>query len=244
MSRLSDVLARQGRPAESEKLARETFETRRRVLGPEHPDTLIAMANLAYTLEQRHWFDGETRPLSEAEELSSKALAIQRHLLGPEHPDTLNSSIYLAMSLALQGRYLEAAKLEQETLAIQRRVLGPEHANTLITMNNLAMDLAAQVRYPDAEKFELETRDIQQRVLGPDSPDTALSTYNLGCLAALQGHREQALLLLRKAVDHGLNPSTDQNIEKDQDLISLHGDPRFDALVAHAKERAAAQRAN
>ena len=240
MSRLSDVLARQGRHAESEELARETFETRHRVLGPEHPETLTAMANLAYAVEQRHWYDGDKRSLAEAEELSRKALATQSRLLGPEHPDTLNSRIYLAMSLALQGRYSEAAKLEEETLVMQRRVLGPEHANTLITMNNLAMDLAAQGRYPGAEKVERETRDIQLRVLGPESPDAALSTYNLGCLAALQGHRSQALSLVRQAVDHGLSPSADQNIEKDSDLQSLHAEPGFAALVAHAKEKAAA----
>lgn len=240
MSRLSDVLAREGQLPESEQLARETFETRRRALGPEHPDTLIAMVNLANTLEQRHWWDGETKPILEAEDLCSKAIAIQSRLLGPEHPDTLNSRISLGMGLSLQGRYAEAARLEQDTLAIQRRVLGPDHANTLITMNNLAMDLAAQGRYPEAEKFEREALDIQQRVLGHESPDAALSTYNLGCLAALQGHREQALLLLEEAVDHGLNLSTDQNIEKDSDLSSLHGDPRFATLVAHAKEKAAA----
>jgi hypothetical protein len=33
-------------------------------------------------------------------------------------------------------------------------------------------------------------------------------------------------------------------MEKDPDLKSLHGDPRFSALVAHAKERADAQKAN
>jgi hypothetical protein len=45
---------------------------------------------------------------------------------------------------------------------------------------------------------------------------------------------------LRQAVDHGL-PSIDAlAMENEPDLKSLHGDPRFDALVAHAKERAAA----
>ena len=46
--------------------------------------------------------------------------------------------------------------------------------------------------------------------------------------------------MLSQAVDHGLSPSVDLGIDKDPDLKSLHGDPRFAALVAHAKERAAA----
>jgi nitrate/nitrite-specific signal transduction histidine kinase len=41
-------------------------------------------------------------------------------------------------------------------------------------------------------------------------------------------------------VDHGLAPGQCLDMENDPDLKSLHGDPRFDALVAHAKERAAA----
>jgi hypothetical protein len=55
---------------------------------------------------------------------------------------------------------------------------------------------------------------------------------------------EDVLSLLGQAVDHGLPPLNDLNMESDPLLTSLHGDPRFAALVAHAKERAAAQKAN
>ena len=54
----------------------------------------------------------------------------------------------------------------------------------------------------------------------------------------------EALSLVRQAVDHGLQPRMDLDIEKEPLFNSLHGDPRFAALVAHAKERAAAQKAN
>jgi hypothetical protein len=45
---------------------------------------------------------------------------------------------------------------------------------------------------------------------------------------------------LRQALDHGLFPTGALGMEKDLGLKSLHGDPRFVALVAYAKERAAA----
>jgi len=54
------------------------------------------------------------------------------------------------------------------------------------------------------------------------------------------GKRDEALALLREAVDHGLAPNIALYMEKDPDLEALHGDPRFAALTAHAKERAAA----
>jgi hypothetical protein len=59
-------------------------------------------------------------------------------------------------------------------------------------------------------------------------------------VAAHDGQVEQALSLLRQAVDHGLTPLSGLSMETDSLLNSLHGDPRFAALVAHAKERAAA----
>jgi tetratricopeptide (TPR) repeat protein len=107
-------------------------------------------------------------------------------------------------------------------------------------MSYLADTLADQGRYAEAEKLFRETLDIQRRLLGPEHPDTATSAYNVACMLARRGNRDEALSLLREAVDHGLPAGLDLAIEKDPDLKSLHGDPRFAGLVAHAKERAAA----
>jgi hypothetical protein len=59
--------------------------------------------------------------------------------------------------------------------------------------------------------------------------------YNLACYAARQGRGDEALSLLRDAVEHG----DGLDIPTDPDLKSLHGDPRFDKLVAKVKEHAA-----
>jgi len=109
-----------------------------------------------------------------------------------------------------------------------------------MSMNNLANMLFLEGRYSEAERLQHEALDRQRRVLGPDHPDTAMSTYNLGGIALHRGRRDEALSLLREAVDHGLAPNIALYMEKDPDLQSLHGDARFAALVAHAKERAAA----
>ena len=66
----------------------QALEIRRRVLGPEHPDTLPSMNNLA----QVYW-RGQVRA---GRALYSQTLEIQRRVLGPEHPDTLWSMGNLA----------------------------------------------------------------------------------------------------------------------------------------------------
>ncbi|SPE27227.1 hypothetical protein SBA2_340013 [Acidobacteriia bacterium SbA2] len=62
----------------------------------------------------------------------------------------------------------------------------------------------------------------------------------MASVIAKRGQIEEAFSLLREAVDHGLLPSVALTMGDDPDLKSLHGDPRFAALVAHAKELAAA----
>jgi len=236
MNHLAAVLDDEGGYAEAEKLDRETLDIRRRVLGPESPEALSSMSNLAMVVSHAGRGDAE------AEKLDRETLDIRRRVLGPEHPDTLKSINNLAYDLIDEGRYAEAEKLYREKLGIERRVLGPEHPDTLKTMSNLAAALVGEGRYAEAEKLHREALDIERRVLGPEHPSAAISTYNVGCILALKGDRDGALSLLREAVDHGLPPRTDLAIEKDSDLKSLHGDPLFAALVAHAKERAAAQK--
>jgi Tetratricopeptide repeat len=130
--------------------------------------------------------------------------------------------------------------LYREALGSQRRVLGPEHRNTLLSMTDMAMDISHQGRYVEAEKLQREAMEIDRRVLGPEHPITALSKYDIGCILARKGNRDEAFVFLREAVDHGLTPGFDLGLETDPDLKSLHGDTRFAALVAHAKQRAAA----
>jgi eukaryotic-like serine/threonine-protein kinase len=231
MNNLAIVLSEEGHYEEAEKLYRATLDAQRRIQGPEHPDTLALMMNLADVLQKEGSY-------AAGEKLLREALEANRRVLGPEHPNTLDSMSGLAGVLDSEHHYAEAETLYRETLGIQRRVLGPEHRSTLGTADGLASVLKDEGRYAEAEKLYRETNHTQSRVLGPDNPDTAQSNYNLACLMAVQGRREEAISLLREAVDHGLRPSVDLDMEKDMDLKSLRGDPRFVRLVADAKARA------
>jgi hypothetical protein len=80
---------------------------------------------------------------------------------------------------------------------------------------------------------------------GPESPRAADTTYNLACLAVRRGRRDEAFSLLREAMQHGLSPAQALGIETDPDLKAFHEDTRFAAIIAEAKQHAAAaQKAN
>lgn len=50
----------------------------------------------------------------------------------------------------------------------------------------------------------------------------------------------EAMSRLQQALDHGLPKARALAMENNPDLKSLHGDPRFVAMVARVKERAVA----
>jgi tetratricopeptide (TPR) repeat protein len=162
-------------------------------------------------------------------------LSIQRRILGSDHPETLVSMGNLATVIADQGRYADAEKLYRQTLQIDRRILGPSDSETLRTMDNLADSVSKQGRYAEAEKLERETVNLHKRFTGPEASLTASAVYNLACILTHEGRHEEALSLLRQAVEHGLLPKTLLNMTNDPDLKPLHGDPRFEELVATAK---------
>jgi eukaryotic-like serine/threonine-protein kinase len=229
MSNLGRDYDDEGKYAQAETLETQTLEIRKRVLGPEHPDTLRSMSNLALVYEDEHKY-------AQAEALDVQTLETRKRILGPQHPDTLTSMSNLALLYDEEGKDAQAELLNSQTLEILKRVLGPEHHNTLKSMNNLATIYFHEGRWAQAEILFTQTLEIEKRVLGPESPDTAVSVYNLSCAAARRGDKERAIALLRQAVDHGLFPYVDLAIDQDPDLESLHGDPRFAALVSHAKE--------
>ncbi|HMF89514.1 MAG TPA: serine/threonine-protein kinase [Candidatus Angelobacter sp.] len=233
MNNLAWTLRLEGRYNDAETLQREVSSARRRLFGPEHPMTLTSIHDLAWTL------DAEKR-FGEAAKLQREALDGRRKVLGPAHVDTLMTMLDLAWHLRQAGHVKEAEELQREALDKQRRILGPEHPDTLQAMFGLGTTLASEHRYAEAEKLLRKTLEIQRRVEGQEHPDTATTLYNLACLEARTGRPGDAFAHLQQAVDHGLPATNALGTETDPDLKPLHSDPRFPALVASVKERAAA----
>ncbi len=99
----------QGDYAGAAALYRRALEASERVLGPEHPDTLNSVNNLAVLLMSQGDYAG-------AAPLYRRALEARERVLGPEHPDTLTSVNNLAHLLNIQGDYAGAEPLYRRAL--------------------------------------------------------------------------------------------------------------------------------
>jgi eukaryotic-like serine/threonine-protein kinase len=191
---MADVYANLGLYSQTQSLLTRAVDIRRRVLGPENPDTLSSMSRLARMLsaQSRH---------AEAEKLLREALDTQRRVLGPEHSDTLLSMNNLANLLWYQRRYAEAEKLHRETLDIRRRLFGPEDMETLHSIGNLAIVLDAEGRHAEAEKLEREALGIQHRVLAPGHRDIIQSINNMAVDLAGQARYAEAGMFEREMLE-------------------------------------------
>jgi serine/threonine protein kinase len=222
---LANTFVLMGRYAEAETVEREVLEAERRIDGPEHPATLIAMVDLGRSL-----FD--ERKYAEAENIYREVLDKQRRLLGPEHRETVTTMSFLAHDLLYQGRYSEAERLARQATGIEQRVNGPESPGYMDAENELAEILKTEGHYQDAERLYREA--IRNATKTNAVRQIALSWYDLACMSAKAGRRNKAVEYLAHAVDSGFG--LPDWIASDSDLKSLHGDPRFEALVAKARQ--------
>jgi tetratricopeptide (TPR) repeat protein len=141
----------------------------------------------------------------------------------------------LALDLQSQGRYAEAEKLAREALGIEQRVNGPGSLDARGSQDELAEVLEAEGHSQDAEKLYREA--IRNATKTHAVSLLASSWYGLACMSVKAGRHDKALEYLGHAVDNGY--PVPEWITSDPDLTSLHGDPRFDALIAKARQTAA-----
>jgi serine/threonine protein kinase/tetratricopeptide (TPR) repeat protein len=156
--------------------------------GPNHPDTLRSMGNLANSYEAAGW-------IQEALKLREETLQLVRAKLGSDDPQKLESMHNLANSYLAAHRTQEALKLFEESLQLQKAKLGPDHPSTLLIMNNLARCYLAGGRTQEAIKLHEETLQLQKAKLGPDHPETLMSMSNLAISYAEAGRPREAIKL-------------------------------------------------
>jgi tetratricopeptide (TPR) repeat protein len=211
MDVMGTVYSNLGLYPQARALLERAVEVSRTINGPQHPETLRAMGDLASVLVQQN--QGR-----DAEKLQREVLEADRRILGSDHPDTLSALSGLASTLAMEGQLSEAEKLGREALAKQSRVLGLEDRQTIATMDNLAAMLGEEGHFAESADLEKKTIDIETRVYGPDHlgvlnsmGNLADSLYYLGRYAEAQEEWQKTLAIQRRVLgpDH---PATARSI--------------------------------
>jgi serine/threonine protein kinase len=184
-----------GEPGKAITLLEKARMTRQAKLGPEDPDTLASMENLAAAYRT-------AGKLDLAVPLFEETLELMKARLGLGHPDTLASMENLAGGYQDAGKLDLALPLYEETLKLMKAKLDPEHPLTLTGMDNLAG------AYQDAGKLDLavplleETLKRSKAKLGPEHPDTLVTMNNLAVAYWLAKQPDKAIPLFEEALKH------------------------------------------
>jgi folate-binding Fe-S cluster repair protein YgfZ len=169
------LLQEQGYFKQGETLLNKVLDTRKELLGVEHPDTITAMANLAAAYR-------DLGKYKEAEKLDIQVLDERNRILEAEHPDIINAMGNLAATYHEQGKYTEAEKLKIQVVEARNRFLGVEHPDTITAIATLALTYLELGKYTESEKLWIQVLDARNRILGVEHPETI---NTMGYLASI-----------------------------------------------------------
>jgi hypothetical protein len=172
MQRIARYLGFSGSYVAARDLQQKIAGARQSVLGPEHPDTLSARADLArWTGAAGNW--------AAARDRYAALLPVAERVLGPEHPDTLYFRGNLAYWTGQAGDPAAARDLFAVLLSAADQVLGPEHPDTLSGRVYLARWTGEAGNPVSARDLFAALLPVRERVLGPEHPDTLNVRSNL-----------------------------------------------------------------
>ena len=160
MNNLAVTLNKQGKHEQAREIIEQVVEIRRRVLGDDHPDTVVAIGILATALQN----EGK---LKEATLLFEEALAVVREHLPPHHQHAMVAINNLAFVYLLQELYEEALPLYEEVLEAIDRSLPPGFFGKGIALASYAKCLLHFERLEEAEAALLAGHKILVAAFGP-----------------------------------------------------------------------------
>ena len=187
------ALAEAGRVVEAITVCEDLLSEQVRVLGAEHPDTLLTRQILGGRL-------GEAGRIEEAITTYEDVLEDRIRVLGPDHPHTLITRHNTAGWIGSAGRVKEAITTYEDVLEDRKRVLGPDHPNTLTTRHNLAYWLGKAGRGKATVSAHEELLADRSRVLGEDHPHTLDTRHNLARWLGEAGRVEEAIAMFESVL--------------------------------------------
>jgi eukaryotic-like serine/threonine-protein kinase len=194
-SQMMHVMARTylnlGLYARAHQLAKQAWDARASLLGPQDPMTMESMSQLGLVMA----YEGHD---AEAEKLERQALSNERSSLGPDDPRVIDTMDDLVFILEYEGRYTDEEELAREVIEIGTRKLGPEDDRTLRARDNLGSALWEQARYAEAEQQYRQLIDIERHAFGADHPMVLRTMGNMALAIQSEGRMAEAEKLYRE----------------------------------------------
>jgi FxsC-like protein len=190
---LGNILRDLGCFAEARELNATIWDEQMRLLGDDHPHTLMTAGALAADLRA----GGRYR---EALEMDEKTHQAWTELFGGDHPRTLFAANNLGVSLRVTGDFAAAMRLNADTWERRRATLGPKDPWTLNSACSIARDLLEAGEYAEAAVQIEEVCRTFAEVLGADSKEVLESQVLLGIALRSTGRPDEAEELFRWAL--------------------------------------------
>eukprot|EP00397_Hematodinium_sp_SG-2012_P003147 GEMP01003155.1.p1 GENE.GEMP01003155.1~~GEMP01003155.1.p1 ORF type:complete len:981 (+),score=280.66 GEMP01003155.1:305-3247(+) len=164
-----------------------------RILGPEHPNTLLAMNNYGVSLKT-------SRNLQEAEKILSEVMELREKVLGPDDVETLESYCNLGMTQKIARKYKEA--WEAQSHAYEKRValLGEKHQDTLDSEYYMALWMLDNANTTEAARLMQRCIKGYKELFGDMHPAQYHSISALGIIIASENKEEESLKFFELAL--------------------------------------------
>lgn len=187
---LADSYQWDGRYRQALQLRKDVYEGRNHILGPDHPETLLAHHRLLIT---QSTLVNEQEEQKELCELWEKSVIIWKRTLGGFHPHTLEAKINWGLAYSKQQEFTKA-RHEQEGVLIyrEREYCKPSESKMihllpyLSSMGKFASLFSKTNQLSKARKIRRKVKELAELHYGPHDPVT-FTAFNklLNCEAAL-----------------------------------------------------------
>ena len=164
-----------------------------RILGPGHPDTLVAGGLLAAALLTA----GQA---AEAVTWSEWVLAGRAGMLGPAHPGTIAARVSLGRALVAAGKPGDAVVVLEEAAALSERACGTGDAGTLAAREEYAAACLAAGKAAEAIRSCKRSLADRERLQGPAHPGTLATSLQLAGAYLAAGRAKDAIAQYKRVL--------------------------------------------
>ncbi|KAF6819161.1 Nephrocystin-3-like protein 3 [Colletotrichum sojae] len=193
---VGSYLKYRGRYKDAGRYLTRSYEIRKAVFGPEHPDTIHAQQSLAQIYRKQ----GRS---GEAAEIYQHILKHHRKLFDEESPTILTDKYNLAFAYFDLGRLAEAEELCSSALEGSKKSFGEEHYSTLDCMSLLARIFMHQNRPEEALGYFILDFEISKKLGGLGEQGTLTAMHNLASIYFRLGRLDEAEELTKECVEIG-----------------------------------------